>query len=84
MRARRGLLLAVLTLTVALAVAPPLAALPLSPRVDHLSLVAIDRLAVWLSRLAVWFGHDDLESPPPRPADGACLDPFGNPVRCET
>ena len=84
MRARRGLLLAALTLTVALAVAPPLAALPLHPRVDPLSLSVIERLSVWLSRLTARFGRDGLESPPPRPTEGNCLDPFGNPVRCTT
>lgn len=81
MRARRGLLLGTLTLTVALAVAPPLSALPLNPRVDPFALAAIDRLAGWLGRLAAWFDRDDLESSP-LPADGNCLDPFGNPVRC--
>lgn len=84
MRARRGLLLAALTLTVALAVAPPLAALPLHPRVDPFSLTAINRVSVWLSRLTAWFGRDGLGSPPPRPTEGNCLDPFGNPVRCTT
>lgn len=65
MRARRGLLLGVLTLTVALAVAPPLAASPLRTFADPLSLTAIDRLASWLSRLAGWLDRD---GPEPRPA----------------
>ncbi len=84
MRARRGLLLAAFTLTVALAVAPPLAALPLHPRVDPFSLATIERLSGWLSRVTAWFGRDGLGSPPPRPTEGNCLDPFGNPVRCVT
>ena len=83
MRVRRGPALVLLTLLVALALTPPVAASPLRPFfLDPVSLVSIDWVAAWLTRLASWLGSEDEPSSAGGGDVATCIDPNGNRVPC--